>query len=120
MVTPYRRPGAPHGPLVPLASPVQQALAGHPVLAQLQARIAASRQCLALVTDLLPPGLHASVQAGPIEDGAWTLLVAHAGGAAKLRQLLPLIESRLLERGAEVTSVRVRIQRTSPIVTNGG
>ncbi len=104
---------------VPLPTALPLALDSHPVLARLREQIRGSRARLDAVVDLLPAGLRSSVQAGPLDEGGWTLLVPHGAAAAKLRQLTPLIEQRLVERGWEPNPLRVRIQRVSPLVTSG-
>lgn len=58
---------------------------------------------------LIPEALRPAIQAGPIEDGAWCLLVSSNAAAAKLRQLLPLIQARLVDKGWKVTSIRLKI-----------
>lgn len=81
-----------------------------PSLAALQARALASKQCLALVLHLLPAGLRAQVQAGPLQDSEWCLLVRSPAAATKVRQLLPLMQRTLIESGAQVSAIRVKVQ----------
>jgi len=50
------------------------------------------------------------VKAGPVDEEAWSLLVANASVAAKLRQLRPRLEERLRERGWQVSSIRIKVQ----------
>lgn len=105
---------------VPLPTALPQALEAHPVLARLREQIRGSRERLEAIRDLMPAALWGAVQAGPLDDAGWTLLVAHGPAAAKIRQLAPLIERRLAERGWEGTALRVRVQRLSPLVTGQG
>jgi ethanolamine ammonia-lyase small subunit len=44
-------------------------------------------------------------------DGAtWCLLVSSNAAAAKLRQLLPTLQSHLRSKGWEVNSIRLKVQ----------
>lgn len=104
---------------VPLPTTLTRALDEHPTLAQLRAQMQASRQCLDAVADLLSPPLLRSVQAGPFVEGSWTLLAANGSVAAKLRQMGPLLERRLAERGMQITAIRIRVQRATPLVGGG-
>ncbi len=104
---------------VPLPTALTRTLAEHPTLAQLLAQVQASRRCLEAVADLLPPPLLRSVQAGPLEGGAWTLLAANGAVAAKLRQFVPLLERRLAGKEIQITAIRVRVQRAAPSIGPG-
>jgi ethanolamine ammonia-lyase small subunit len=59
---------------------------------------------------VLPAPLRASVQAGPIEDGCWCLLVNSNAVAAKVRQLLPALQAHLNNQGLSVNSIRLKVQ----------
>lgn len=89
---------------------LEQAAGEAPALAMLQQRVSTSRNFLRMVQHLIPPSLHKQVAAGPLNDGEWCLLVTSAAAAAKLRQLLPAIQTHLVEQGAQVNSVRLKIQ----------
>jgi hypothetical protein len=65
---------------------------------------------LQAIRTLLPAPLRASVQAGPIEDGCWCLLVSSNAVAAKLRQLVPALQAHLSQTGLPVTSIRIKVQ----------
>jgi ethanolamine ammonia-lyase small subunit len=54
------------------------------------------------------------VQAGPIEDGCWCLLVSSNAVAAKLRQLLPALQAHLSLKGLSVSSIRIKVQNRVP------
>jgi hypothetical protein len=75
----------------------------------LAGQIKESNDRLTLVQSLIPDALLASVQAGPIDGTSWCLLVTSNAAAAKLRQLSPLILSRLNGKGVKVTSIRLKI-----------
>ncbi len=78
-------------------------------LNSLMARLRESRERLAAVAALLPGGLAAEVRAGPLDDTAWVLLVGHAAGAAKLRQLLPALEAELARCGFSPRPLKVKV-----------
>jgi hypothetical protein len=69
---------------------------------------------LQAIRSLLPAPLRASVQAGPIEDGCWCLLVSSNAVAAKLRQLLPALQAHLSLKGLSVSSIRIKVQNRVP------
>ena len=89
---------------------LEQAVGAAPSLAALQERIRASALCLNQVRHLIPASLQRQVQAGPIEDGEWCLLVGSAAASTKLRQMLPALQQELTQNGAQVTSIRLKIQ----------
>jgi hypothetical protein len=89
---------------------LEQAVGAEPTLAMLQRRVRASRDCLDMVRHLIPAPLHKQLVAGPLNNGEWCLLVASSAASTKLRQLLPAIQKHLAEQGAEVTSVRLKVQ----------
>lgn len=84
---------------VPEPMPLAQALRAHEGLARLGERLEASRRRLRVITPALPGTLLASIQPGPIDEDGWSLLVANAAVAAKLRQLLPRLEALLAQAG---------------------
>jgi len=84
---------------VPSPTPVAQALLAHEGLNQLNARLQASRRRLHVIGPALPGNLLASVQPGPLDEEGWSLLVANAAVAAKLRHLLPRLEALLAQAG---------------------
>ncbi len=86
-----------------------QAVENSPSLARLTGLVQESNNRLKAIESLIPVALRPAIQAGPIEDGAWCLLVSSNAAAAKVRQLLPLIQSRLIDKGWKVTSIRLKI-----------
>ena len=86
-----------------------QAIQNSPTLGRLAALVQDSSARLAAIESLIPAGMRASVKAGPIDEGVWCLLVNGSPAAAKLRQLTPLIEARLLAKGWKVTTIRIKI-----------
>ncbi|WP_090141715.1 DciA family protein [Limnohabitans sp. DM1] len=92
------------------AIPLQQAVQESPNLALLVSRLRESSERLQTIRSLLPAPLKACVQAGPIEDGAWCLLVNSNAVAAKLRQLVPALQAHLNTKGMPVNSIRIKVQ----------
>ena len=68
-----------------------------------------SNDRLRTIQPLIPEALRAAVKAGPIDGETWCLLVTSNSAAAKLRQLSPLLLSKLLSKGVKVTSIRLKI-----------
>lgn len=89
---------------------LEQAVGEEPTLALLQERIRASKECLEAVQALIPLPLRSQVQAGPLNNGEWCLLVSSASASTKLRQLLPTMQQRMRQNGLEVTSIRLKVQ----------
>jgi hypothetical protein len=86
-----------------------QAAENSPSLARLTGLVRESNDRLKAIESLIPAALRPAIQAGPIDDGVWCLLVSSNAAAAKVRQLLPLIQSRLISNGSKVTSIRLKI-----------
>jgi hypothetical protein len=62
------------------------------------------------ICSTLPTTLAPHVKPGPVDDAGWSLLAANASVAAKLRQLQPLLEDTLRQRGWQVSAIRVKVQ----------
>ncbi|PUE40662.1 DciA family protein [Limnohabitans sp. Bal53] len=92
------------------AIPLQQAAQESPTFALLMGRVKESSERLLAIRSLLPAPLRAGIQAGPIEDGTWCLLVSSNAVAAKLRQLLPALQAHLNSKSMGVTSIRIKVQ----------
>jgi hypothetical protein len=88
---------------------VHQAVQNSAALGSLAMQVAESTQRLKAIDTLLPDSMRSAVKAGPINGDSWCLLVTSTAAAAKLRQLAPLIQARLLSGGWKVTSIRVKI-----------
>ena len=87
-----------------------QAAEESPTLARLAELARESGERLEAVQSLIPEALRPAVKAGPIEGTAWCLLVSNNAAAAKLRQVLPALQSRLCDRGWQVNSIRLKVQ----------
>ncbi len=94
---------------LPQALTVHQAAGNSPALARLTELVQESNDRLKAIEPLLPEALRAAVKAGPIDGESWCLLVSSNAAAAKIRQLIPLIQARLLGKGWKVTSIRLKI-----------
>ncbi len=60
----------------------------------------------------LSASLAPHVTACPVDDGGWTLIAANASVAAKLRQLQPHIEQRLLDCGFTTVPLKIKVRST--------
>lgn len=89
---------------------LQQATDDSPTLASLSARVRDTSERLAVVRELIPPELRGAVQAGPVEDDVWCLLVQGSAAAAKLRQLLPALQAALRSKGWDAATIRLKVQ----------
>jgi hypothetical protein len=88
---------------------VQQAVGNSPTLARLAELVQDSNNRLKAIESLLPGNLRAAVKAGPIDGDSWCLLVNGNAAAAKLRQLVPLLQAALQREGWRVSSIRLKI-----------
>jgi len=93
----------------PQALTALQAAENAPTLARLAERIRESNDRFKAIESLIPEALRPAVKAGPVDGESWCLLVSGNAAAAKIRQLLPLLQSRLLGKGWKVTSIRLKI-----------
>lgn len=94
---------------LPEALSIHQAAGNAPSLARLTELVRESNDRLKAIESLLPAALRPAVKAGPIDGESWCLLVSGNAAAAKVRQLIPLIQARLLNRGWKVTSIRLKL-----------
>jgi len=92
-------------PAVPLAD----ALQGSEPLARLAERLRDSKRRFECIEALLPPPLAAQARPGPLDAHGWTLLALTPAVAAKLRQLVPLLEARLAEQRFSAVPIRVKV-----------
>ena len=90
-----------------------QATQDSPTLARLTGLVAESSARLQSVQPLIPVALRSAVRAGPIEGTVWCLILDNNAIAAKIRQLLPALESHLRSKGCEVTTIRLKVQTPS-------
>lgn len=86
-----------------------QAADNSPSLARLTELVQESNNRLKAIESLIPAALRPAIQAGPIDEDNWCLLINSNAAAAKVRQLLPLILSRLQDSGWKVNSIRLKI-----------
>lgn len=88
---------------------LHQAAGNSPSLARLTDLVRESNQRLKAIETLIPVALRSAVKAGPIDGENWCLLVNGNAASAKVRQLVPLIQSSLLRQGWKVKSIRLKI-----------
>jgi hypothetical protein len=88
---------------------LQQATDASPSLASLAARVRDTNERLDAVLELIPPEMRHAIQAGPVDEGIWCMLVQGSAAAAKLRQLVPLLQARLQNRGWEDAKIRIKV-----------
>jgi hypothetical protein len=88
---------------------LQKAAEEAPTLARLAQLARESGERLRAIESSIPASLRAAIRPGPIEGTTWCLLVDNNAAAAKLRQLVPLLQARLHSRGIEVTAIRLRV-----------
>ncbi|MDH6591172.1 hypothetical protein M2165_001061 [Variovorax sp. TBS-050B] len=89
---------------------LQQAAEDSPTLAGLMARARDASERLRAVEGLIPPAMRPALQAGPAEGDVWCILVNGSAAAAKLRQLSPMLVTRLRNRGWDVNTIRIKVQ----------
>ncbi|MBS0437511.1 MAG: DUF721 domain-containing protein [Proteobacteria bacterium] len=89
---------------------MSEALRRSAPLTQLRARLQESADRFEAIRGALPGALARHVRPGPVDEEGWSLLVANAAVAAKLRQIKPHLEGLLREQGWQVSSIRIRVQ----------
>jgi hypothetical protein len=93
------------------AVPAAQAAMASGVLGPLLRQAQASQACLQALHSVLPAGLLAQLQSGPITDGLWTLLVTAPAAAAKIRQWVPALQAHVRSKGWPVERIEVKVHR---------
>jgi hypothetical protein len=96
-----------------------QASQDSPTLARLTELTRDSVARLKAVESIIPAALFSAIKAGPIEGPAWCLIVDNNSAAAKIRQLLPALQSHLRVKGWEVNSIRLKVQITRDAARHG-
>lgn len=94
---------------LPPALSMSQAIEGAPGLARLAHLVDQSSTMYRCVQGLIPPALRPHIKPGPVEAQDWCLMVNSNAAAAKLRQLVPLLRTRLQQDGWDILTVRVKI-----------
>ena len=88
---------------------IQQAAGNSPSLARLTDLVQESNDRLKAIEPLISETLRSAIKAGPIDGESWCLLVNGNAAAAKVRQLIPLIQASLLRQGWKVASIRLKV-----------
>lgn len=91
------------------AVPLHEAAEESPTLARLAQLTRESGERLKAIQLCIPAPLRALVRAGPIEGTTWCLLVEGSAAAAKLRQVLPVLQAKLNSDGWQVTAIRLKV-----------
>ena len=91
-------------------SKVGRVLASDPGLQPVVAKAREINALAKLCGDFLPPGLARLLQGISLRDSQLVLLAASPAAAAKLKLLAEALRKYLLQQGAEVNSVSVRVQ----------
>ena len=91
-------------------SKIGRVLASDPGLQPVVAKAREINALFKLCSDFLSPGLARLVQAVSLRDRQLVLLAASPAAAAKLKLLAEALRKYLLQQGAEVNSVSVRVQ----------
>ncbi|MGV3494638.1 MAG: DciA family protein [Ramlibacter sp.] len=89
--------------------PLHEAAEESPTLARLAQLARESGQRLKAIEPLIPAPLRASIRPGPVEGTTWCLLVDGSAAAAKIRQLLPILQAKLNSDGWQVSAIRVKL-----------
>ena len=89
---------------------LQQASQDSPMLARLAELTRDSVARLDAIAPLIPAALQTSVKAGPIDGMVWCLLLDNNATAAKMRQLVPALQSHLRSKGWMIDSIRLKVQ----------
>lgn len=78
-------------------------------MAEIVKRARLSTQYLDVVRPVIPANLRRTVQAGPLDEHEWCLLVPDSAALAKMRQVLPLLRETLVSRGLAIGKIRLKL-----------
>jgi len=90
---------------------LQQAVHASPVLAEMAAKVRLSQHLLTVVSPHIPVALRQHVQAGPVDDNSWCLLVMNPAVGTKLKLLTPALLAALRTDGQNISQLRIKIQK---------
>ena len=94
----------------PLGLPLATALERNEALGSLMQRMKGSKDRYQAISHLLPVGMMGDVRPGPLDESAWVLLVSNASAAAKLRQLLPALQTALAAAGFAQPAISIKVR----------
>jgi hypothetical protein len=101
------------GPITPPALQMSRALDGSTSLAMLMQAMRDSNARFEVLRPMLPGAMARHVKPGPLDEHGWSLLIANAAIAAKLRHLAPRLEAALDDAGWPPCPIRLRIMGAS-------
>ncbi|HEX5805972.1 MAG TPA: DciA family protein [Macromonas sp.] len=90
---------------------LQQAVHASPILAEMAAKVRLSKHLLEVVQPHIPAALRSHVQAGPVDDNSWCLLVSNPAVGTKLKLLTPVLLAALRVDGQNIGQLRIKIQK---------
>jgi hypothetical protein len=96
--------------VTPNALPIDSVLQSSTALIRLQQLMRDSSARFDAIRPHLPAALAAQTCPGPVDELGWSLLAANPSVAAKLRQLQPRLQQVLLDRGWQVSAIRIKVQ----------
>jgi len=96
--------------VTPNALPIDTVLRNSTALTRLQQLMRDSSDRFDAIRPHLPPALAAQTKPGPVDELGWSLLAANTSVAAKLRQLQPRLQQALIDRGWQVSAIRIKVQ----------
>ena len=94
---------------LPEAISALQAAESSPTIAKLERLVRESTNRLQAIESLLPPTLRGAIKSGPIDEKGWCVLVSSPAAAAKLRQLIPAINSHLALMRYKPLTIRLKV-----------
>lgn len=92
-----------------LGMSLHEALERSEPLAALGARLRESAARLAAIEGSVPAAMRSRLRAGPIDESGWSVLVDNPGVSAKLRQLKPVLERKMVQAGFAPIPLRIKV-----------
>jgi len=93
---------------------LEQAAQSSPALSQLVRQAQDAKARMKAIEPLLPPGLRNSVQAGPMTEKTWCLLIKNNAAASKVQYLLPSLAAHLRTKGWDVQHIELKVLSKLP------
>lgn len=90
-------------------SPLARAIESSEPLVRLAERMRESQQRFDCIRTVLPEPLAGQLRPGPIDADGWTLLACNPAVAAKLRQLVPELQTALTMAKFATLAIRIKV-----------